>query len=260
MNKTMKRLAVTTLGGMMLVGPIAATPAFASTSSFQQKYNSNTVQESQLMQQVGDVSTEGTEVQNLYQTITVINQEVTTLYQSEQSLANQKSKIPQIDSKHRQQLAKEIADLTKRRDSLRKEMDQANVLMKMYLQHPGQPFLLKMAKDAHDEIQDRLDKVNKALDLAKDIYQRTDWAHHPYKGGLAGLQSSILDLQQSAIHYTHELIAVEGKTTSTGGTTSASGGTTTGATTSGSGDGTAGNAGDAGTAGASDSTPTGTAG
>lgn len=222
MNKTMKRLATTALGGMVLVAPLAATPAFASTSSFQQQYDRNAATEAQLMQQVGDVSGGSQVEQGLFQTLTVINEEVTTLYQSEQALGNQKSKIPQVDSKHRDQLAKEIVELTKRRDSLRKELSVSDVLWKMYLQHPGQPFLLKIAKEARDEIQDRLDRVNKALDLAKDMYQRTDWAHHPYKGGLAGLQSSILDLQHSAIHYTNELIAAEGKAPTTGDTSASS--------------------------------------
>lgn len=211
------------------------TPVFANTASFATQYQSKLSQEQTLLTQATAVSSTDTNVTALLAAAQGINTQITSLYTTEQTLASGSSSIPQIDTTHPKE-TQELKNLQSRRAQLLKQSSNVWKLVVEYSRHPHQKGLLHKAIADHNQIGKQVASVNQQIaDLEKKLHTQ-DWQAHPYNGGLASLQDSILRLEDAAIHYTKQAIALENSSSSssssTAGNVAGSGSTNTSGTTS----------------------------
>jgi DNA repair exonuclease SbcCD ATPase subunit len=201
------------------------------TDPFTAKYQQNLALENQLLTEAQKSNVSNDEITQLKQAIDTINQQISTLYQARQTLVDQRSVLRKISEAHLAPIEKQLAALNKQRTTLRKESEDAWKLVSKYLhkKHHNRRDEQNLKTDlaSYKAVQKQLADVN--AKIAKLKAEESKWVIAPYDGGVAALDETILKLQQSAIHYTKMLIALE-TAAQTSGTTSSS--TQTSGTTS----------------------------
>ena len=217
----MKRLmkSATVLATMTVVPVVFMTSAFASTNRFDTQYQAKLSQEQNLLTQTQSTSsTADTNVAGLITTAQNINTQAAALYTAEQTLASATSSIPQVNDAHPAE-TKELKALEAKRADILKSSANAWKLVSQYARHPHKKGLLHKAIADHTAYGKQLAAVDKQIAALNKKLNAQNWKAHPYDLGLAGLRDSILKLEDSAIHYTKEAIALEQSNASSSTTT-----------------------------------------
>lgn len=214
--KNLKNVKQRKMKGAAVLVSMAAVPlvfmatAFADTNSFDTQYQGNLTQEQTLLTtaQTGAANSTDSNVLGLLTSVQNINAQISSLYTVEQALVSGASSIPQVHATHPQE-QKQLKDLQTQRAKLLKQLNDAWKLVSQYAHHPHRKGLLKKAIADHTRMSNDLKALNqKIATLDKKLHEQ-DWQGHPYDGGKAVLQDSILKLQAAAIHYTNVAITLE---------------------------------------------------
>ncbi len=181
---------------------MTAGSAFAqqSNTSFVAHYNQSAATEAKLMQQAQVSGNTNATVTGLLSTIENINSQITALFASEQALVQGEAKIPRLEGAF-----KKFMSLNTQRQHLLKEIRTDEAKLKKDWHH-RQNVNYKQDKLQLQVTLDQLKEVN--LQLSHPDQGVLAWKKNPYDGGLTALQTSIVDLQKSSLHYTQELISL----------------------------------------------------
>lgn len=206
----MKKLAKT-LVTMSVVGSIplvGVTSAFASTTSFSTQYQANAAKETSLLQSVQ--SSSDPTISQLISTVQNINSQVETLYSVEQTLANAQGSVPNVSENQ-----SHLKNLEQQRSKVMRQWENVSSQMQRYR---GKNIPKKLQLE-YTQFQNQLHKINQEISSENSLVK---WEKQPYDGALTELQSSILQLQTSAIYYTQEIIKLEQQGTNSTSSTQSS--------------------------------------
>ncbi|MCY0903022.1 MAG: hypothetical protein OWU32_12740 [Firmicutes bacterium] len=216
-----------TLGGLALVvlSTALAVPAMAATQQdgFVAHYQNNAALETSLLQkaEAGGTSAPGTAV--LSAVVQSINAQVATLYQSEATLSGEMSTVQSVYSPSQVQDKNGTIALVRERNGLLLNLQ--GVVKSM--NRAGKDHKKWNEDRKHEQkILARLQMIEKEIRQkdARDHHSGdAKWRTHPYDNGFAALKVSIFELQEAAIHYTREWIALNGTASATASTTSSTG-------------------------------------
>lgn len=182
----------------LLLCGTAVTASAAPHQNFAARYGANATTEANLLQQAQAGTGSSTTVAAYGTTVQTINTQIATLYTSEQALAAAKAGIPA-------QTASAKAKLQAQKRTLTHEITDAKAkLKKDHKKNSPAAHELTLKVKAWTA---QLRTVN--FGLTHPLVALGMWKTHPYAGGLVALQTSILDLQKAAIHYTQLWIAAE---------------------------------------------------
>jgi len=220
------------LGGLALVAvsTALAVPAMAATQQdgFVAHYQHNVTLETSLLQKAESGGTSAPGTAALSAVVQSINAQVATLYQSEETLSGEMSTVLSVyapsqvhDKNGTIALVRERNGLLLNLQSVVKSMNRAGKDHKKWnedrkheqrilarLQVVEKEIRQKSARDQHDGRRGRGDAT---------------WRTHPFDNGFGALKVSIFELQDAAIHYTREWIALNGAASATASTTTGTG-------------------------------------
>ena len=185
--------------GLMAVSAFAAE---APSAAFAAHYQQNASAEASLMQQTQSLTVQNSETSALQQVVQTIGQQVTSLYGDEQSLVSARGTVPRLT----QSSLATGNTLIRERNQLQLQLSREARLMQTNRRR--RPAFLA-AERAHARFEVKIRLLDAQINQLRSSYSaRATWNSHPYAGGVAALQGSILELQKAEIHYTHEWIAL----------------------------------------------------
>lgn len=193
----------------ILAIPLAGgVPAFAATNSFVSQYQEKATMEQSLLQKAQASSVTNATIEALFSTVTLINTQVTALYASWQALQSGISSIPHAPETS-SEASLQMKQLTSERIEILQKLNAVWKLVISYDHHPHRKGLLHTALEDHARLSGQLERIDRQIAAPKKDHGVQYWVTHPYDSGYGGLQNDILRLQQSAIHYTREMITLE---------------------------------------------------
>ncbi len=203
MIKKLSKFGLATGGTILITLSLMASSALAynNNQNFASTYNQNVQQEASLQQKALTLGVNNSSIASINSTVQLINTEVASLYTAEQALANAKPVTVSIPSS------------TPAQSNLENKINQLkSLLQKGTKDHKG-----KHDDDSGRGKQIKIKKWRADLNFLKWQMNQSRssnqfWNAHPYNGALTTLQSSILHLQSSAIHYLNEWITLATQT------------------------------------------------
>ncbi len=205
MIKKLSRFGIATGGTILITLSLMASSALADNNNqnFVATYNQNAQQEASLQQKALALGVNSPSIASINSTVQLINTEISSLYTAEQALANTKPVTATILS----------PTLT--------HTDWENKINQL------KPSLQNNAKYRNGNHEDDSGNGKQAGIKEWQVKQSRSlnqyWNTHPYNGALTSLQSSILHLQKSAIHYLNEWITLTAQTSNPSAPASISG-------------------------------------
>ena len=181
----------------LLLCGTALTASAAPHQNFAARHAAYATTEANLLQKA-QAGTGSSTTATAYSTkVQTINTQIAALFTSEQALAAAKASIPSRNPG-------EKAKLQAQKRTLTHEITDARAKLKKDRKNSSAAHELTLKVKAWTA---QLRTVN--FGLTHPLVAFGMWKIHPYAGGLVALQTSILDLQQAAIHYTQLWIAAE---------------------------------------------------
>lgn len=212
MKKSVLKRGTAMLAVMTMVPVVTSIHAYAATT-FDSQYQANASQEASLLQTAQSSSFSDAYTVALSSAVQSINEQVTALYNAEQTLAAKQSSTSQLDQ---QSLQDQLQKLEQQRQALQKQVQQARDNLSSLFPGHGKG-REKGDGPGHSDFGHAHQYLNQLDKQLRDVTRKIDQLKHSsdddspssYNDGLKALQTSILQLQQTAIRYTKEWIAEE---------------------------------------------------